>query len=177
MSKIHVPALEILAEGSQMTPSSKWINHSHTHATGATPCHTSTTRPVPSPFIWYEGVSILLCRACSASAAFRLQQAHDVERSDWRIILLNADGVTNEGTQSHAWIVRRWHLVTATSWTHKGLTYQLLESVSDDWNRWCSARFCMFRNKKTTGWVEGRVEWNVIVTALKFTASYNLWWL
>lgn len=55
ISMIHVPALEILAEGSQMTPSSKWINHSHIHATEATPCHTSTTRPVPSPFIWYEG--------------------------------------------------------------------------------------------------------------------------
>lgn len=159
---IHVPALEILAEGSQMTPSSKWINHSHMHATGVTPCHTSTTRPVPSPFIWYEGVSILLCSACSASVAFRLQQAHDVERSDWRIILLNADGVTNEGTRSHARIVRCCRLVVATSQTHKGLMYQLLEPVSGDLNRWCSARYCKMGGGQD--WVESHTQefhWNL----------------
>lgn len=154
ISMIHVPALEILAEGSQMTPSSKWINHSHTHATGATPCHTSTTRPVPSPFIWYEEVSTLPRGACSASVAFRLQQAHDVERSTWRIILLNADGVTNEGTRSLA------RIVDVLSRPLRG-QYQMTwtDDVVQDIVR-----------LKTRRCVEVRVEWRV--THRSFTGIY-----
>lgn len=93
---ILVPALEILAEVSQITPSSKWINHSPIRLWrlpaewNRTNTTQQATNSISINFIWRNEHVAVQCMLgqCSFECTAR---AWCVERGNWRIILLHAD--------------------------------------------------------------------------------------